>query len=223
MHSECRMISGEYFCDPLSQLISLMKSNYSQFALEVVNHIPAMVAYWDQNQVCIFSNDAYRDWFGKSPQQMLGMTLKELLGPLYEMNLHYIRGALRGERQIFERQVPLPGGGIRECIATYTPDISDGKVRGFYVHVADTTILREREAALQKVITERDLALAEVRVLTGLLPICSHCKSIRDSQGAWQLLEKYVTERSEARFSHGICPTCVVKYYPGMDSENTRA
>jgi PAS domain S-box-containing protein len=185
-------------------------------ALRVANQIPAMVAYWDADQRCVFSNDAYREWFGRSPEQMKGMTLKELLGPLYELNLRFILAALKGEKQIFERQIPLPGGGIRESIATYTPDLVDGVVRGFSVHVADVTSLREREAALERAIEERDKALAEVRALRGLLPTCAFCKAIRDESGEWQPMEVYISKRSQARFSHGCCPKCGKQHYAGF-------
>jgi PAS domain S-box-containing protein len=177
-----------------------------------------MVAYWDSNQRCVFSNDAYREWFGRSPQEMLGMSMKELLGPLYGKNLPYILGALRGERQVFERRVTLPGGEMREAIATYTPDVTDGVVQGFSVHVADVTPLREREAALERTLKERDAAILEAKTLRGLLPICSGCKSIRDDKGKWHRLEEYVTERAEVSFTHGMCPACVAKYYPGLEN-----
>jgi len=57
-------------------------------------------------------------------------------------------------------------------------------------------------------------ALEEVRTLRGILPICSFCKNIRDDNGYWNQLEAYVTERSDAEFSHGICPDCAQKHYP---------
>jgi PAS domain-containing protein len=164
----------------------------------------------------VFSNDAYREWFGRTPEQMLGMTMQQLLGALYEKNHPHILGALRGERQVFERRIPLPNGGFRDSIATYTPDIVDGKTIGFWAHVADVTILREREVALERALVERDEALAEVRTLRGLLPICSSCKAIRDNEGEWHALEEYVSERSDAKFSHGICPACVTKFYPDL-------
>lgn len=192
-------------------------------ASSVVNHIPAMVAYWDAAQRCVFSNGVYREWFGKSPEQMVGMAMSDLLGPLYVKNLPYILGALRGEKQVFERRIPRPDGTVRNTIATYTPDMVDGTVRGFSVHVADVTVLRDREAALERTIRERDEALAEVRVLRGLLPICAGCKAIRVGAGEWQPIEMYVTERSEATFSHGICPTCVAKYYPGIEPNQKKS
>lgn len=186
-------------------------------ASRVVNHISAMVAYWDADERCVFSNDAYREWFGRSPEEMRGMTLKELLGPLYEKNLPFILGALQGKKQVFERQINLPGGDVRETIATYTPDVINGVVEGFSVHVADVTPLREREAALEKALQERDAALVEIKTLSGLLPICAGCKSIRDEKGAWHRLEEFVSQRTDASFSHGMCPACISRYYPGLD------
>jgi DNA-binding response OmpR family regulator len=58
-------------------------------------------------------------------------------------------------------------------------------------------------------IGELSVALANVRRLSGLLPICAYCKSIRDDSDYWHRVEEYVTEHSEARFSHGICPNCL--------------
>lgn len=65
----------------------------------------------------------------------------------------------------------------------------------------------------------RDLerALADVRLLTGLLPICAHCKSIRDESGHWQPLESYFSDHSDARFSHGICPGCLRTHHPELE------
>lgn len=57
-------------------------------------------------------------------------------------------------------------------------------------------------------------ALEEIRTLRGILPICMHCKQIRDEKGAWVRLEKYVQEHSHAEFTHGVCPACVKKHYP---------
>jgi len=189
-------------------------ANPALLALKAVNQISAMVAYWDSDQRCLFSNEAYQEWFGKGPAKMVGMSLQDLLGPLYEMNLPFILGALRGEPQQFERSIPLPQGGARDSIATYTPDIKEGVVRGFWVHVADVTPLREREAALQRAISERDAALEEVRTLSGLLPICAACKNIRDDHGAWHTMEEYVTAHSEASFTHALCPSCIPHYFP---------
>jgi len=59
-------------------------------------------------------------------------------------------------------------------------------------------------------------ALAEIKILSGLLPICSSCKKIRDDQGYWTQLESYISEHSEAEFTHGCCPECMKKLYPEL-------
>jgi DNA-binding response OmpR family regulator len=56
-------------------------------------------------------------------------------------------------------------------------------------------------------------ARLEIRTLRGILPTCAHCKRIRDHQGTWHTLESYLTEHTEARFSHGICPDCIPVYF----------
>jgi len=57
-------------------------------------------------------------------------------------------------------------------------------------------------------------ALNNVKVLSGLLPICANCKSIRDDKGYWAAVEEYITENTEAHFSHSLCPKCIDKLYP---------
>ncbi len=60
-------------------------------------------------------------------------------------------------------------------------------------------------------------AREELKRLTGLLPICGHCKKIRNDHQQWEQVEAYISSHSDARFSHGICPECAEKHYPGMD------
>ena len=59
-------------------------------------------------------------------------------------------------------------------------------------------------------------AIAKVKALSGLLPICASCKKIRDDRGYWNQIESYIREHSEADFTHGICPDCIERLYPGF-------
>ncbi len=61
---------------------------------------------------------------------------------------------------------------------------------------------------------ELEQALREVKVLRGMLPICSHCKKIRNDQDLWQTVESYIKDHAAVDFSHGICPECLDKHYP---------
>ena len=81
-----------------------------------------------------------------------------------------------------------------------------------------TTVSRDtlQEEIRQHLITQENLqkAMAEVKSLSGLLPICSHCKKIRDDSGYWNQMESYISQHSGAQFSHGICEECLQKHYP---------
>lgn len=73
------------------------------------------------------------------------------------------------------------------------------------------------ETEKEKLIQELKLALSDIKTLRGLLPICSHCKKIRDDKGYWQQIEGYIQENSDAKFSHGICRECSDKLYGDED------
>lgn len=64
---------------------------------------------------------------------------------------------------------------------------------------------------------ELEEALANVKVLSGLIPICASCKKIRDDQGFWNQVEKYIQQHTDARFSHGLCPDCLATFYPELE------
>jgi len=117
----------------------------------ILDHLPAMVGYWDKDLRNCFSNQAYRTWFGVDPKALAGKHIREVIGEeRYRLNLPYIEGALRGEQQQFERVIPRPdGSGVRHSLANYIPDIADGEVRGFYVLVTETTALHDAHEALR--------------------------------------------------------------------------
>ena len=66
----------------------------------------------------------------------------------------------------------------------------------------------------KRLMRELEAALAEVKVLSGLLPICSECKKIADEKGEWERMEYFIMKRTEAEFSHTLCPDCMRKLYP---------
>ena len=107
------------------------------------------------------------------------------------------------ERSILERaKVTEPFGYLIKPVGK--SDLSSAIEMALYKSAAE----RERT----QLIAQLQRALAEVKTLKGLLPICSYCKKIRDARGEWQRLEKYVTDHSRAKFTHGICPDCLARY-----------
>jgi PAS domain S-box-containing protein len=85
--------------------------------------------------------------------------------------------------------------------------------------ISDITERKRVETEREKLIEELRGALARVKQLSGLLPICASCKRIRDDKGYWTKIEAYIRDHSEAEFSHGLCPDCGKKLYPEYSEE----
>jgi len=79
--------------------------------------------------------------------------------------------------------------------------------------------LHEEIARRKELISELQSALGDLKTLSGLLPICSSCKKIRDDRGYWSQIEVYISEHSDAEFSHGICPDCIQDLYPELHGQ----
>ncbi|HEX5990414.1 MAG TPA: PAS domain-containing protein [Solirubrobacterales bacterium] len=112
----------------------------------MLNALPALVGYWDSELRNRMANAAYIEFFGKSPEELRGSHIRDLLGEeLFAENLPYIEGALAGRKQLFDREIRTPSGEVRFTQASYIPDIADGEVRGFFVLVTDITERRRIE------------------------------------------------------------------------------
>lgn len=97
------------------------------------------------------------------------------------------------------------------------------ETRGHVIWVA-INITEKKLAELQrdKVTRELKKALSEIKTLKGILPICANCKKIRDDTGYWEQIEGYLSEHSNAQFSHDICPDCARKLYPDIDFDDEK-
>ena len=124
-----------------------------------------MVGYWDREQRNRMANDAYVEFFGKTPEEMRGTHIRDVLGPeLYAHSAPYIEGVLAGERQLFDREVTIPSGEVRYTQVSYVPDVVDEEVRGFYALVIDISERRKIEEEVEK----RSAQLAEAERLARL-------------------------------------------------------
>jgi len=82
------------------------------------------------------------------------------------------------------------------------------------------TLLRLQRRRLRESVAHLEAARVTIRTLEGVLPICAHCKRIRDAANQWVRVEAYVEQRSGAHFSHGICPDCIAEHYHGLMSDS---
>lgn len=131
-----------------------------QFIRAITENIPGMVGYWTSELRCAFANTAYREWFGKTQEQMPGIHMRELLGPeLFVLNEPHILGALRGEGQHFERQLARGEGRTLYAQIHYVPDLDGQRVKGFFVLLSDITELKNAQTLLEQRVEERTTLL----------------------------------------------------------------
>lgn len=118
---------------------------------------------------------------------------------------------LSGTHTLREHQVAgLEAGADGYILRPIGPRELLARMEAFARIVHLTQALRDKNTQLAD-------ALAKVKSLSGLLPICSGCKQIRDHAGYWNQVERYVQEHSAAIFTHSLCPDCVKKYFPGLE------
>lgn len=98
-------------------------------------------------------------------------------------------------------------GGVDYIAKPFNKEEVKARVRTHLELSALTRRLAKRNEELEQ-------ALTQIQTLSGMLPICAHCKKIRDDEGYWKQVEVYVGERSDATFSHGICPDCIKNQFP---------
>jgi PAS domain S-box-containing protein len=91
----------------------------------------------------------------------------------------------------------------------------DGVCLGYRASTRDFTERRRIQQERERLVREREEALAKVKTLRGLLPICASCKKVRNDAGYWEQIESYIRNHSDAECSHGICPDCMERLYPG--------
>ena len=104
-------------------------------------------------------------------------------------------------------------GGVDYVTKPFQPEELLARVQ------AHTTVyLLQKE--LRRKNSELEVALSQVKRLSGLLPICASCKKIRDDQGYWQDVAVYIQDHSEAELSHGLCADCAKRLYPELDEED---
>jgi PAS domain-containing protein len=152
-------------------------------------------------------NPAAQQLFGVGGSAV-GRDARALAGWTRMMPAHWAPGEERIE-------TTYPGEPIRHLDLRVTPIAGGvGRAAGRLVVIRDVTARREVELERERLIGELQRALADIRTLRGLLPICAGCKKIRDDKGYWQGLEQYLGEHAEVQFSHGLCPDCLKRYYP---------
>ena len=110
-----------------------------------------------------------------------------------------------GQALAFENRYRCKDGSYRWLLWNATADLEHEVI---YSVARDITERKRAEEERERLLRELQDALAEVRELQKILPICSYCRNIRDDENYWQTVESYIAQHTNTRFSHGICPAC---------------
>lgn len=204
----------------MKTLASFCQENSAAIIACLNNTTKQVLLLLDQSATVLDCNQPFLELISRA-EKPLASKLSELLIPgnipvlpvgdaCGRMKLNFRDG--QGETQTLECLLYSSNGftlllGERSMLLQSSAVTSISGLNDELVNV--TRELQKKKAALED-------AMAKVRTLEGMLPICASCKKIRDDKGEWQPVEKYIKERTNTNFSHGICPVCEKKLYPGF-------
>ncbi|MDR3458512.1 MAG: response regulator [Verrucomicrobiae bacterium] len=181
-----------------------------------IRHTPAAIAVLDTEMRYLVVSDRWIKDHHHEGKELIGRSHYELFPDLPERWKEGHRRALAGavEKCDEDQGRVRPDGSFDWLKWELRPwRKADGGIGGVIFFIEIITERKAREAERERLIADLQTALAEVKTLSGMLPICASCKKVRDDQGYWNQIETYIARHTAATFSHGLCPHCLVKEF----------
>ena len=166
----------------------------------------------DADGKAVRCNRAVETIIGKPADQILGCTCSELMQACGASAEESPFQRVLQSRQRETITLPLDGRWFSLVIDPIRDEA--GNLVGAVQIISDITERKEAAEEQERLVRELKDALAQVKTLKGFLPICASCKGIRDDEGYWHRVEKYIGDHAGVKFSHGLCPDCAQKLYP---------
>lgn len=186
------------------------------FLEKLLETLPSPVFFKDTRGRYLGCNKAFESFIRQSRSDIIGRTVHDM-NPGETADIYHKKDtALFNSpgRQVYEGEVVLPGDERRQVIFSKSTFADEsGRVQGLIGAITDITALKLAEGEKENLIRELESALGEIKTLSGMLPICSSCKKIRDDKGYWNRIETYIERHSQALFSHSLCPECTRDIY----------
>jgi len=188
----------------------------------LIDNLPDKIFFKDVEGRYLLDNLSHLRSMGLTdPNGIIGKNTFDFNPP--ELAQHYTddeKQVIQNKKEMLDKEelaVHRDTGEQRWHLTSRVPLIdNNGNVVGIVGIARDITEHKRAEVERERLITELQQAIADIKVLSGLVPICSSCKKIRDDKGYWTQLEGYIQAHSQAKFSHGVCPDCLKKLYPNF-------
>jgi PAS domain S-box-containing protein len=174
------------------------------------------VSITDLNNNILFVNDAFARAYGYTPEELFGKQIAIVVPPeeVQETTASILKGTMVGGWNGEVNQQKKDGSKFPVELWTSIVYDDESKPVALVGVAREISERKKMEQEKEKFIKELRDALSEVKALSGLLPICSSCKKIRDDQGYWTQVETYIARHSDAVFTHGLCPDCTKELFP---------
>jgi PAS domain S-box-containing protein len=168
------------------------------------------------DMLCFLDFSGYFKRLNPAWERTLGFTREELMSRPFIEFVHpddrertlnqnrQVRGG--GQALGFENRYRCKDGTYKWFFWNAAPDAAENVI---YSVARDVTAIKEAQAERERLVAELRAALAEVKTLREILPICSYCRRIRDDENYWDTVESYIARHTGSQFSHGICPSCM--------------
>lgn len=183
----------------------------------LVQNSSDIIAILDAQAAITYISPSGERILGHPPEQLIGESALQFVHP---QDLSAVSEALNQVRQrpgvitSIEFRFQHQDGTYHWLEATGNNLLDNPAIQGIVINARDVSQRKQAEEEREKLIGELQAALEQVRTLSGLLPICSSCKKIRDDAGYWHQVEEYIRDHSEVEFTHSLCPDCARKLFP---------
>lgn len=185
---------------------------------------PDIIFIINHKDIVEYVNTSAANLFRQRPEEIVGKTRASLFPT------DVSSGQQRSLQYVFKTGMPsyveskAEQTGRFTWLGTWLVPLRDesGQITAVMGVARDISNQKWLEEDKQKLLNRLQEALAQVKTLSGLLPICSVCKRIRDDDGYWQQVEGYIQKHTDATFTHGVCPECFLKLYPDFESDKLK-
>ncbi|MFA6440598.1 MAG: HAMP domain-containing protein, partial [Bacteriovoracaceae bacterium] len=204
-----------------------------RFNEDLLATIPSALVTIDNSFRVVSVNKSFCRLFQVLPNTVEGHVLQQALENL-GFPQETIQSILYG-KEFYDVEIRLP---VNQSTMENQPDdiilrltltsivrhsVSTEQLKSMLLIIDDISSDIKAEEERIKLIQELNVSTTKINTLSGLLPICASCKKIRDDQGGWNVLEQYIHDHSEAKFSHSLCPDCASKFVGDLPSINKKS